>query len=154
MKTQVNFYTMMMWDHTSDLENCIQASTFSLYLTSPFHVKPGHSGASERYPIVIRNKKKQDFDFWLDKPNVKDLTITEAKSTSVVRMRCQENRCSHRARLPRRECWVARWLCLTFWLQVPGFGSGLQSPVEFGSPQQKCIWYTVVATRFSGWRIP
>lgn len=81
---------MMMWDRTSDLQNCFQASTFSLYLTSPFHVKPSHSGASERYPIVIKNKKKQDFDFWLDKPNVKDLTITGAKSTSVVGMRCQE----------------------------------------------------------------
>lgn len=81
---------MVMWDRTSDLQNCIQASTFSLYLTSPFHVKPSHSGASERYPIVIKNKKKQDFDFWLDKPNVKDLTITGAKSTSVVGMRCQE----------------------------------------------------------------
>lgn len=81
---------MMMWDRTSDLENCIQATTFSLYLISPFHVKPSHSGASERYPIVIRNKKKQDFDFWLDKPNVKNLTITEAKSISVIGMRCQE----------------------------------------------------------------
>lgn len=61
-----------------------------MYLTSPFHVKLSHFGASERYPIVIRNKKKQDFDFWLDKPNMKNLTITETKSISVVGMRCQE----------------------------------------------------------------